>query len=161
MNFNYDYYQLGCLTLPIITLIGFAFTACLFVIYPIIKFFKNRKFNARDIIAGIFFLAVAIPLLNLDIGQLVSGGIYLLREKEKDAIVLQGEISEIKELANYEFPNPRSYHESNGVQFTVNGVECAAPIKGSLEVGNTVEVVYLPKSGYILSIHEIEPPIEP
>ena len=107
------------------------------------------------------FLIVVPQLLALNIGYLTFGGIYLPKEKEDDAIILQGEISEIKELSRYEFPNPTKYHELRGIQFTVNGVECAAPIKGSLEVGDTVEVVYLPKSGYVLSIQEIEPSTEP
>ena len=97
-------------------------------------------------------------------GYLAHGGIYLIGEKEEAAIALQGEISDMEELADFSFPRVKTQYEYegyHGVQFTVNGVECAAPIKGSLEVGDTVEVVYLPKSGYVLSIQEIEPSTEP
>ena len=160
MNFDYEYYYRVCFVIPIFVAIFFSCLVILFIM-PNIKSLISNKFNWKSAVTDISFCIAFLFLLRINIGILSFGGIYLPKEKKEDAIILQGEISEIKELSRYEFPNPTKYHELRGVQFTVNGVECAAPIKGSLEVGDTVEVVYLPKSGYVLSIQEIEPSTEP
>ena len=39
-----------------------------------------------------------------------------------------------------------------GVIFTINGVRCRAIAKGLFEIGDNVEVTYLPKSAYVLKL---------
>ncbi len=87
----------------------------------------------------------------------------MLNEKETDAVEMQGYISDIRGLGRFAFPKLKSdygYGETNGVEFTINGVQCTAIVKGSLEVGDYVSVVYLPKSGYVLFIAEVPVTIE-
>lgn len=52
--------------------------------------------------------------------------------------------------------NPVMGYDPTGYEFTINGIQCTAPVKGSLKVGNYVSVTYLPKSGYILYIDKVE-----
>lgn len=107
----------------------------------------------------VLVLLVCGFFLCMNVGRLLHGGIHLIYEREADAIELQGEISEIRGLGRFSFPELESeygYGETNGVQFTIDGIECSAIVQGSLEVGDQVIVVYLPKSGYILSIAESE-----
>jgi len=98
-----------------------------------------------------------------DAGQLSHGGIYLLWERESDAVGMQGKITEITELSQYSLPRIEcdyyedlKYGDPKGYEFTINGIQCIAPVKGSLKVGNYVSVTYLPKSGYILYIDQVE-----
>lgn len=94
--------------------------------------------------------------------HLMSGGIYLYSEKEADAIVIQGYISEKQELNNFQLDQRvnKQYHEfgtSTGYKFVVNNIQCKAPLKANeYEIGAYVAIRYLPKSKYILSIEELE-----
>ena len=84
-------------------------------------------------------------LLHLNVDILRHGGIYLLQEKESDAVEMRGYISAIRDLEEtegYELP----FHGNPGVQCTINDIKCIAIERGSLEVGDYVLVRYLPKS---------------
>ena len=97
--------------------------------------------------------------LCMEVGALLNGGIYLRDEKETDAIEMHGEISDIRGLEEFTFPVVKGdydYDKVNGYEFIIDGVHCKAVRKGSLEVGDYVTVKYLPKSGYILYIAEID-----
>ena len=163
MYFDYAGYVRECLNIPLeelISLILGTLGAIIFLIY--------MKHTLRTF-PGIRFLILIVVLSTIDetclvIGELSHGGIYLLREKESDAVEMKGEITEITGLNDYSLPiiecdyyENMKYGDPNGYEFTINGIQCTAPVKGSLKLGDYVSVTYLPKSGYILYIDKVEP----
>ena len=105
-------------------------------------------------------LMIAAFFLWKNILPLAEGGIYLGRERVEDAVMLRGNIEEITELNANTHPKlsqpDDSYEESYGVRFTIDGVSCIGISKGELEVGDYVEAMYLPKSGYVLMIDKCD-----
>ena len=115
----------------------------------------QQKLSSRDVINILLAVLVCGFFLCMNVGRLLHGGIHLTYERESNAVELQGEILEIKELGRYSFPKLKTeygYGETNGVQLVIDGVECTAVTRGILEVGDNVTVTFLPQSGYILSI---------
>ena len=108
------------------------------------------------VIKSLLFILLFGFLLYINVGTILHGGIYLLNECEADAVEMQGHIEEIKDVEAYSFPNLGSeYGIGQGVEFTIDGIQCTAILQGSLEVGDYVSVKYLPKSGYVLYISQI------
>ncbi len=157
MYFDYQGYVRECLHLPGFLLLILLLGTVSFLVWCIFL----GKFNFRKkILIMVNLLWIGI-FLGVAIGQLLYGGIYLLREKETDAVQMQGYISAIEPLGDFSIPiiecdyyENMKYGDPNGYAFTINGIQCTAPVKGSLEVGDYVSVTYLPKSGYILYIGE-------
>ena len=156
MNFEYNLYKTYCYESQVFVVLVFSFGIVLATIAAVQALRKNINLK-KALISGFFILGYAL-IICINIGQLLHGGIYLHDEKETDAIELQGEISDIRGLSEFLFPVVKGdylHEEKNGYEFTVNGVKCQAVLKGSLEVGDYVTVKYLPKSGYILYIAEV------
>ena len=164
MYFDYAGYVRECLNFPLANLIFFDVLSTLVAIIVWIKMKRTLR-----TFPGIRLLILIAVLSTIDhtcmlIGQLSHGGIYLLREKESDAVEMKGEITEITGLNDYSLPiiecdyyENMKYGDPNGYEFTINGIQCTAPVKGSLKLGDYVSVTYLPKSGYILYIDKVEP----
>ena len=111
--------------------------------------------SSRDVINFLLVVTVCAFFLCTSVGRLLHGGIHLVYERESNVVEFQGEILEIKELGRCSFPELKSeygHDEKNGVLFVIDGVECTAVTRGTLEVGDNVTVSYLPQSGYVLSI---------
>lgn len=162
MYFDYYQYYRGCLIVSIFLVL---FILCMLV--PTVLYYTRvalRKcISLRDGMKCVLFVLICGFSLCMNVGILLHGGIYMLNEKETDAVEMQGYISDIRGLGRFAFPKLKSdygYGETNGVEFTINGVQCTAIVKGSLEVGDYVSVVYLPKSGYVLFIAEVPVTIE-
>ncbi|MCM1111643.1 MAG: hypothetical protein NC399_00160 [Muribaculum sp.] len=158
MYFDYEAYRAYCFESPMMCVVIFSLGLVGGILGAVIKAIK-KELVKEDIV----FLRVGIPMVILVVsitgGELLYGGIYLYHEQETDAVEMQGEITDIKGLGDFVFPtvkDGRGYEEENGYEFTIDGVKCAANRKGSLKVGDYVTVRYLPKSGYILYIAEIE-----
>ncbi len=162
MYFDYAGYVRECLNIPLEDLISIILGTLAAIIFGISMRRTLRTLPGIRLIILIVVLGT-IESMCMVIGQLSYGGIYLLREKESDAVEMQGEITEITGLNCYSLPiiecdyydNP-TYGDPTGYEFTINGIQCTAPVKGSLKVGNYVSVTYLPKSGYILYIDMVE-----
>lgn len=158
MIFDYDLYYQSCFIGPIRGLCWFSLFVVVFIINTIVQVCR-KNFKDKDI-AGLVMTISFFLIISVYIGQLTYGGIHLAKEKESDAIVLTGEISEIQLIHRNSMPyitNEYGCSETGGVEFTISGVQCSAPTNGDLKVGDYVKVLYLPQSGYILSI-EPEPP---
>ena len=162
MYFDYAGYVRECLNIPLEDLISIILGTLAAIIVGISMRRTLRTLPGIRLIILIVVLGT-IESMYLYIGRLSYGGIYLLREKESDAVEMQGEITEITGLNYYSFPRIEcdyydnlKYGDPTGYEFTINGIQCTAPVKGSLKVGNYVSVTYLPKSGYILYIDMVE-----
>ena len=154
MHFEYTQYVRGCLIIPIFVSL-FALSMLISIASHFLTGIIQQKLSSRDVINLMLAVLVCSFFLCMNVGRLLYGGIHLTYERESNAVELQGEILEIKKLGRYSFPEFKTkygYGETNGVQFVIDGVECTAVTRGTLEVGDNVTVTFLPKSGYILSI---------
>ena len=82
----------------------------------------------------------------------------MIIEKENDAVEIRGKIQNIQNIGKFELPLfnlEYGYGESSGVEITIEGVVVKGPgcILNYVKTDDTVTIVYLPKSGYILSIY--------
>ena len=154
MHLEYTQYVRGCLIIPISVSL-FALSMLISTASHFVTVMIKQKLSSRDVINLLLAVLVCSFFLCMNVGRLLHGGIHLIYERESNAVELQGEILEIKELGRYSFPELKTeygYGETNGVQFVIDGVECTAVTRGTLEVGDNVTVTFLPQSGYILSI---------
>ncbi len=160
MYFDYYGYVRECLEMPLYVLVIFFLS--IGVIFAILS---KKKISREKLI----YLPIALVgwgiFLWIVIGQLSYGGIYLVVEKEAAAIQTKGYIEKIAEVGIASFPRMEcdyydnlKYGDPYGYEFTINGIQCTAPTNGSLQVGDYVEVTYLPKSRYILYIDKTEEP---
>ena len=100
MYFDYMGYVRECLNLSaegvVLDILGI-------IILIIILFHKKIVFYGKQILI-LFILLGAIESLCMDAGQLHHGGIYLIQEKQADAVRMQGYITEINGLGIYSLP---------------------------------------------------------
>ena len=153
MIFDYDLYLRGCLIFPIfvaaIAVPGLV--SCVKNMWIIVLVRKEKPGDHLQLLAGIIVSCICCVL---SIGPLLSGGLYLLVEKESDAIEIQGEITQIKEMPRMVLPalNNNYGFDKVGVSIVVDGQKCALPTSGILQVGDYATVRYLPQSGYVMDI---------
>lgn len=158
MNFDYKAYKTFCFAAPAFFVVAVTIVVFLHGAWLIYVAHRGRWDWRKNGLHLLILIGVAFTAC-IQVGVLLSGGMYLCDEQETDAVEMQGEITNIKGLGQFVFPvvkDGRGYEEENGYEFTIGGVKCAANRKGSLKVGDYVTVRYLPKSGYILYIAEIE-----
>ena len=175
MKFDYDYYRRVLLWVPLGALIFLTFCILGTIIIAIVikNPFNNETLNnffSKKIVRLTYVLLMSIlisPLIIENVGFL-QYGIHLINEKPQDALVIQGEIEEIKELRN---PSIHSYKSIEGEEFekyttalelhahliTISGKKYYFMIKGELKVGDHVEISYLPKSTIVLEVNIIYP----
>ena len=154
MYFEYSQYVGGCLILPLLVSLS-ALGMLIGAIGHFVTVIRRQKLSFDKILNLALAVLVCGFFLCMNLGRLCYGGIHLLYERETQAITFTGEISEMKELDRYSFPelkNDYGYGETNGVELTIGNVKCAAVTAGQFEVGDEVTITYLPQSGYVLSI---------
>lgn len=165
MNYNYDEYYYACWSWPIIS-IGMGGLMETVVCYVLVQNIFLSTLAYKDVLLWLIFAVGIIYGLSQQLRMIYKGGIYLLHEKEIDAVRIRGHISEIKSLYEAEgYYLPRflfSWGSGSGVQFTIDDIKCIAFTKGNLEVGDYVSVKYLPESRCILYIgkRDEEPSID-
>lgn len=121
---------------------------------------RNAKSNFRYLIVSFVSLITVIALFVFpSIMSLSNGGIYMLVEKEEDAIVLEGEIETIvypsKRVPNHKYAYTEESSNS-GMDITINGETYFMPHILGFKEGDEVIISYLPKSKFILSIYHAE-----
>ena len=130
----------------------------LFVIIHTVVFysrlFLNKKGSKTAFLKGLIIVTVACILLSISASKLFHGGMSVFFEDETDGVQVQGEISHVEELGHWGVPRLK-FDGGSGTLLTINGIICRTIVDVPLDVGNYVQVTYLPKSGYILSIEEI------
>ena len=181
MKFDYEYYRRVLFWVPLGALIFFTFCILGTIV---IAFIIKKPFNAdwmssslketlynfcgKKIVKLIFvFLMSLFFLTNMyaPIGRL-KYGIFLRDETPKDALITKGKIEDIKIIKN---PSTHTYKSIKGENFekytplecdahliTISEKEYYFMIKGDLQVGDYVEIKYLPKSTIVLEVKIIE-----
>lgn len=128
------------------------------VLGTIIMIKDNDRF--KEVCVSILASAVAIFFVVWNSLILYNGGFALFTERNEDALVMTGEITEMEDVSTFVFSYTSTDYGSGasaGSRLTINGMELKGPgvIGTSFDVGDTVTVIYMPKSGYIVSIHEL------
>ena len=164
MKFDYKYLKNDLCIMEIIMLVIGIFIIVCYLVHIFNKlFFVNNK--AKKIVICIFSLIVSSFFLIHSITHL-KYGIYLLAEKPVDALTLQGKIVEIKEIRNPFTHDYKYAYRDYGVLnthahlITILDKQYYFMIKGDLQVGDNVEIKYLPKSTIVLEVNIIEPEVE-
>ncbi len=161
MDFDYAQYYQGCFLLPTVFLV-IALVVLTVAGIDYTKRIVARRITAERSVSLLIAILVFGFLIGLNGSRLLHGGLYLLREKEQDAATCTGVITQIRELNRFEFPELASSSEksiettTNGVAFEIDNVAYVAVYKGPFEIGDRVEVTYLPKSHYVLSMTKDE-----
>ncbi|MDE7271071.1 MAG: hypothetical protein K2N81_11435 [Acetatifactor sp.] len=158
MYFDYEAYRVYGYESSVTSLVVFSIGIFYFSAW-LVYVIMSKQWDWKKYAFHVLWLVGSWVVVFIQIGVLCNGGIYLRDEKETDAVEMQGEISDIKGLGSFSFPVVKGnyrHEEKNGYEFIINGVQCKAVLKGSLEVGDYVTVKYLPKRGYILYIGKTE-----
>ena len=158
MTFSYFSYLLNNLMLPVFGIAFIAFPVCKMIGRVIGQVRRGESVDFGDSQMVLMFLGLivlAVILVNMLLG---SGGLYLITERTGDALTVEGAVEQIESYSIWESPRYNVGGEvSNGYAITVDGVTCTSMALGTLEVGDAVTVTYLPKSGLVLSIEEVNP----
>lgn len=158
MTFAYSEYLINNLVLPLFALAFIAVPVGRMIISVIGHAVRGEGVNfgdAKTVLLLILMIVVAVILCNI----LISGhGYCLIGERASDAVTAEGTIEQIQPLSIFSSPKyTASGESSNGYAITIDGTTCTSMALGTLEVGDQVTVTYMPNSGYILSIQEMNP----
>lgn len=154
MQFSYSQYLRACLIVPLLISI---FALCVLTppAFRLLLSIFRHKFSIQEASDFATTALILVLICGTNVGHLLNGGLHLIYEREYDAVEFQGEIAEIHSLGQFSFPRLRTEYDQgkhDGVEFIIDGTECTAPTSGTLAVGDYVTVIYLPQSGYVLSI---------
>lgn len=159
MQFLYYQYLRTSLLFPLF-MIGLALWGIVPELVHIIYAVLHRQTHQLANLVRIFsLLLLSATFVCIGAGRLLHGGIHLLYEEESDAVMVQGQIEAIDELDIFAFPNMDcKYTDGNthGVQITINDMHYTAIEKGTLEIGDSVVMKYLPQSRYVLLIEKLD-----
>ncbi len=122
---------------------------CVDYVFNFLK--KCKNLTLKELIKYIVGLLVSITLISVNLIPLIRGGIFLIAEKEEDAIKIEGVIEELHELSSfggYKY----NFEQNNGESIVLNGVKYYLMTYDKLQVGDNVLIRVLPKSRLILEI---------
>lgn len=112
-----------------------------------------RKLKLAEGLQTTLSVFTFVLLLTISCSSVWNGGWQVLLEKNSDAITLQGEIQSVEVLEStrgVKFSTEWGTHF--GCYITIDGEEYFAMYEGDLAEGDVINILYLPKSRYVLSI---------
>ena len=108
----------------------------------------------RYLVSNVVILVIAIFFLYLSISSLSQGGIYLLKETDRDAVSACGHIEDIVQHTGF---NMHKYYYQGATELSyevrIDGESYFVISPTNYAVGDYVEFTYLPLSGFVLSIY--------
>ena len=159
MYFDINLYKNSLFYIPIGIILAFIFVPQINAapyIYNKIVVQSHRMSKPKWLFSFVITIVTELYFACSMLCYLAYGGGDVVREKESDAVRMEGTISEIVELNRFQFPRFHGNGEkASGFEFYINEIKCTVPIRDELQVGDYVEVEYLPKSGYVLYINKI------
>lgn len=158
MVFDFDQYCRNDMFFPIVILL-FLLPGWFSALARVISQIRSREWTREELAKNLFALAVASFLCGINLRVLLGGGMYLVFERPGDAVTLCGTVERIEDygsMGGHKY-DTEDFGTELGARITVEGVEYHAMTAGNLEVGDEVRFTYLPRSGYILEIREIQP----
>ena len=160
MVFEYSDYYFQTLSLPI-------FIISFFLLFLGISIFGPVKKGGQEsltiLIAKVSLaLVVCIIMVSICAKTLTNGGIYLRSENESDVVVETGTIESICEPSEIitGFKATHNGRQRHGADVIIDGKRYFAVTCDGFEIGDYVEIEYLPKSKFILSIYKSEAPTD-
>lgn len=160
MLVDYTHYLKHYCVFPVIVSC-FSLAVFIFLVFDVKKYIQAKDISLKNVFRTVFSTIVMLVfLINAGILPLCKGNLYLLMEKEENAVILSGSIESIEMLDDTLYGMTQMY------EFIINDMKCKAiyvPTENSqaktpFKEGDYVDVLYLPKSGYILSIEEARCP---
>ena len=154
MKYEYNlYYRQNCVVpILLILFVGFLMFK---VAGPVIKKFSFVRFSSfiKKDIQRCLFLLICLFLISVNSINLFRGGIFLLIEKEEDAVEISGVIEKTIEIdaltgSKYETEN----NHGRGEALIIDGRKYYLTTYGDLKIGDEVTAKVLPKSGFVLEI---------
>lgn len=120
---------------------------------------QNDRF--KQVCTCIFGTCVVVFFFVWNALILYNGGFALLTERHADAVTVTGEITEIEGVSTFVFSKTSTDYGSgarSGARLMVNGIELTGPgvIDSRFDVGDKVTVTYMPKSGYVIAVSQIQ-----
>lgn len=125
------------------------------LIIAVVSFIKNcRSHSVEGVLKAAFVASIFLFLIIGNVIPLVRGGIYLLFEKENDAIQLSGQIEKTIELAHYGGGRYGSTENNHGYgeAIVVNGETYYLTTYYDFKVGDNVVIDVLPRSRIVLRL---------
>ncbi len=163
MSFDYGEYLFQNFWLPISILSFFLLGGCFALLFmkPVKTAYEKEnepeETLAQKLLGGLLAVITFGFLLYINLRTLFGLGVDLYRDRNEQAIEHRGVIEEIDPSKE---PDLHKYHTAEGTSFgvmmTVGGERFHAMSAADFEVGQTVQVLYLPNSHCVLEIHEID-----
>ena len=150
MTFEYNDYLVVFLLVPLLALL-FIVPAAIGIIRGIYRDMVESN-TVQNPIKVIFAIVTVVLFLLPQFYFLCNGGFSLLSEKEEDALVTYGIVTQIIEPSE-KYHGVKASHK-HGADICIDGEYFFAITGGNLNEGTKVKVTYLPTSHFILSICE-------
>ena len=116
------------------------------------RFFRC-SLDYRYLVANVVILVIAIFFVCLSVHSLSQGGIYLLKETDRDSVSACGRIEDIVQHSGF---NMHKYYYQGVTALShevrIDGESYFVISPTDYAVGDYVEFTYLPLSGFVLSI---------
>lgn len=155
MVFDYDAYWRNICSVPISIIVWFSLLLLIQIVFLIYVVVNKKMDIIKQLVFVLLFIITGFLCTRDSITDLKNGGIYLLEEKENDAIIETGIIESITEPSKLH-PNFKSTRKNGGADIIINGEIYLAVDSGDFDVGDRVTITYLPKSKVILSIYPVD-----
>ncbi len=149
MEFSYEYYKSTTFTWPLIGCIAFGLIGILVFINLCInvKCISNIKKIMNILLLFVIVFGLICNLFHFSYGYKIP------LDKKDDAIIAEGEISSIKKAFGSPYYKMENIN-TNGFLINVSGEIYYIMYIGDIEIGDKVELKYLPKSKIVLSINK-------
>ena len=162
MSFDYGEYLFQNFWLPISILSFFFLGGCFALLFmkPVKTAYEKEnepeKTLSQKLLGGLLAVITIGFLLYINLRTLFGLGVDLYRDRNEQAIEHRGVIEEIVPIEEPIHKYQTSEGTSFGVMMTVGGERFHAMSAADFEVGQTVQVLYLPNSHCVLEIHGID-----
>ena len=163
MSFDYGEYLFQNFWLPISILSFFLLGGCfaLLVMKPVKTAYEKEnepeETLTQKLLVGLLAVITIRLLLYINLRTLFGLGVDLYRDRNEQAIEHRGVVEEIDSSTE---PDVHKYQTAEGTSFgvmmTIGGERFHAMSAADFEVGQTVQVLYLPNSHCVLEIHGID-----
>lgn len=161
IQFDYDAYLISNCLVPLFFLI-FVLIAFTILIVGYVRYFRDGTSDkSLDVILKMILgFVVLLFLMSTKIMLLSRGGIYLLFEKENDAIEITGEIESTFELPFNGGMRLSKYgirqNDGCGEGIIIDGIKYHIMTYGDYKEGDMVTIKVLPKSKLVLELAPAE-----
>ena len=163
MSFDYGEYLFQNFWLPISVLSFFLLGGCFALLFmkPVKTAYEKEnepeKTLMQKLLGGLLAVITFGFLLYINLRTLFGLGVDLYRDRNEQAIEHRGVVEEIDSSTE---PDVHKYQTAEGTSFgvmmTIGGERFHAMSSGDFEVGQPVQILYLPNSHCILEIHGID-----